>query len=172
MEASDPEPPLERPVRIDRCAAPNPVMLTFSRVPPHEVARLGPLLRASGLTAVGLPGEGVRVVAIDDGQHVRACAAVEVLDDTGLLRSVAVSTDLRGHGLGREIVAAAEAEARQAGVAMLYLLTETAAGFFSRLGYRPIPRPDVPESIRRSRQFTELCPESAVIMVRNLDPKD
>jgi len=147
-------------------------MLTFSRVPPQEVERLGPLLRASSLTAAGLPREGVRVVVIEEGHLVHACAAVEVLADAGLLRSVAVSPELRGRGLGREIVAAAEAEARQAGVTVLYLLTETAADFFFRLGYRPIARQDVPESIRRSAQFAEICPESAVTMVRKLDPID
>jgi amino-acid N-acetyltransferase len=93
---------------------------------------------------------------------------VEVLGETGLLRSVAVAPARRGLGLGRALVAEAEEEARREGVRMLYLLTETAEDYFAALGYRAVGREGLPGAIVRSGQFTTMCPASAVVMTRDL----
>jgi amino-acid N-acetyltransferase len=50
-------------------------------------------------------------------------------------------------------------------VAQAYLLTETADRFFSRFGFSPFPRSEVPLGVRSSVEFTEACPTSARAMV-------
>jgi len=50
----------------------------------------------------------------------------------GLLRSLAIAGEYRHRGLGRELVARLERDARADGIAQLVLLTETAESFFSR----------------------------------------
>ena len=93
---------------------------------------------------------------------------LEILEETGLLRSVAVDEAHRGTGLGKELVEAMEEHARKQGVQELYLLTETAEGFFAGLGYRKLSREDAPPGIAGTAQFAELCPASSCFMVKRI----
>jgi len=101
------------------------------------------------------------------GNAVIACAALELYGDAALLRSVAVSPDHRGEGLGQKVTQGALALARHQGVRRIYLLTETADRFFPRLGFRRITRHQVEPAVRQSVEFRSACPESAVVMVRD-----
>lgn len=98
-----------------------------------------------------------------------AAGGLELHGDTALLRSLAVRPDGRGRGLGRALLDELEALACASGVRDLYLLTETAAEFFARHGYLAAPRDSAPARIRATRQFAELCPDSAVFMHKTLD---
>jgi amino-acid N-acetyltransferase len=102
------------------------------------------------------------------GQALVGCVGLEVLEEVGLLRSVAVDEAHRGTGLGKELVAAMEEHAKDAGVRGLYLLTTTAEGFFAGLGYRKISREEAPSGIAGTKQFSELCPSSSCFMVKSL----
>ena len=87
---------------------------------------------------------------------------------TGLLRSVAVRAEHQGEGRGSEIVRAVLERTDAQGLRHVYLLTTTAAPFFEAFGFRPLPRAEAPDSIRRTREFSALCPDSAVLMRRSL----
>jgi amino-acid N-acetyltransferase len=50
----------------------------------------------------------------------------------------------------------------------VYLITTTADHYFDRYGFAPVNREHVPEAIQQTRQFSGLCPSSAVVMKRNL----
>ena len=97
-----------------------------------------------------------------------ATATLVPFGDLGLLRSVAVREDLRGFGLGMLAVAAAAREARTTGLGRLALFTESAQRFFARLGFTPVARSELPDSLRTSPQATEECAETAVAMVADL----
>jgi amino-acid N-acetyltransferase len=125
------------------------------------------------LSTAGLPLDGAAVafeagVVGRDRDRLVAAAAVERYDSFGLLRSVVVAADRRGTHLGRTIVAAAEALARELGVNELFLLTETAVDWFPRLGYVPVARDQVPDVVRGSVEFTTACSVTAVAMRRSL----
>lgn len=125
------------------------------------------------LAAAGLPLEGAAAalstgVVARDGDAVVGAAAVEPYGDAGLLRSVVVAEPLRGTGLGRELVAAAEALARDRGIRALYLLTETAADWFPRLGYAVVPREEARAAVGDSIEFTMVCATTGVPMRRAL----
>ncbi|MDE3230873.1 MAG: hypothetical protein KGO05_13425, partial [Chloroflexota bacterium] len=45
------------------------------------------------------------------------------------------------------------------------LLTTTAADYFTRFGFRAIPRAETPTPIRASLEFRETCPDSATVML-------
>jgi amino-acid N-acetyltransferase len=89
---------------------------------------------------------------------------LERYDHVGLLRSLVVAASARHRGIGRELVATVEREARRAGVGVLVLLTETAETFFAQLGYAVVRRAEVPEPVKQSAEFAALCPGSAVCM--------
>jgi amino-acid N-acetyltransferase len=126
------------------------------------------LLQANGLPATGFElALGMAVVAREDGRIV-GCAAVEPYGSAGLLRSVCVDPGHRGSGLGRRLVERAEAVAAARGVAELFLLTETAADWFPRLGYQPDRRESAPDPLRASPEFTGACPVSAALLRKRL----
>lgn len=116
---------------------------------------------------------------LNDGhfEHFFGCGAedapkgvvgVELHGELGLLRSLAVDAAVRGRGCGRRLVAEAEQHAARLGVESLYLLTTTAEEFFRGLGYATIARELAPEAIRKTQEFSRLCPTSSVVMVKRL----
>ncbi len=106
---------------------------------------------------------GVRV-----GGRIIGIVGIESHENVGLLRSLVVGKDSRKSGCGRKLVSKAEAWASEEGVKSLYLLTTTAASFFSRLGYEVVPRSQAPACIEHSAQFAGLCPASATLMCKAL----
>lgn len=125
------------------------------------------------LAEVGLPTAEVAewlsdyVVAEDDGRIV-GVAGLEIHGSDGVLRSVAVDPAYRGGGLGGRLAATVIASARRAGLRHLYLLTETAEGYFPAFGFRPIARDDASPAVQDSVEFREACPDDAVAMVLDL----
>lgn len=93
---------------------------------------------------------------------------LEIYGEAALLRSLAVSRHCRGKGYGKALVAEAEAYAVSQGVMELYLLTASAEGFFAGLGYARVERERAPEAIRRTEEFSSLCPAGAAFMVKAL----
>jgi len=108
------------------------------------------------------------VVACDVENRIVAAGGLQTLGDSALLRSVVVTPELRGTGLGQRVVRELERIARVAQVRQLALLTLTAERFFERQGYRVIARQDVPEALQRTEEFQSLCPASAVCMTKSL----
>jgi N-acetylglutamate synthase-like GNAT family acetyltransferase len=52
----------------------------------------------------------------------------------------------------------------------IYLLTETADGFFPRFGFRRIERNEASPAVQQSVEFRELCPVSSTVMMRPVAP--
>lgn len=142
--------------------------MRIERASPADVPAVQALLAAAGLPLDGSAAALRLGVVARDGDTVTGAAAVEPFGDAGLLRSVVVSDGLRGTGLGRELVAAAEAVAREAGIRELYLLTETAAGWFPRLGYAVVDREQARNAVGGSIEFTMVCADTGVPMWRQL----
>jgi amino-acid N-acetyltransferase len=127
---------------------------------------------AALLTEAGLPLAGLaetrEVLVARDGGRLVGCAAIEVYDDGGLLRSVAVAPAERGTGLGRALVDAAVARATALRLPALFLLTMSAERFFPQFGFEIVDRAVVPPGVRCSVQFTSVCPSTAIVMRRAL----
>ena len=107
-------------------------------------------------------------LAVDAQGRIVGVAGFDRADRDALLRSLAVTADWRGRGLGEQLVARREAAARDAGVDRLFLLTTSAADYFRRLGYGEVSRADVPEAIAAHAQFRSLCPASAKCLSKRL----
>ena len=91
---------------------------------------------------------------------------LERYGDVALLRSLVVASERMGRGIGKGLVAAAEALAAKLQVRSIYLLTTTAADFFESRGFRRIRREQAPPQIQSTQEFSSLCPASAVLMVK------
>lgn len=137
---------------------------------PADLPAISDLLRAAKLPTDGV-AESLAdfVVAVRDGKLV-AAGGLEVAGRDALLRSVVVREDARGRGIGELITARLLGEARARGLATLWLLTETAPGFFPRFGFRRVPRDQAPEGLKATVEFATCCPASAVTMARRVPP--
>lgn len=108
------------------------------------------------------------VIVASEGQVMVGIIGLEVYDHIGLLRSLVVAPDARKRGIGRDLVEILCEHAMAQGVRDLYLLTVDAQDYFSRRGFERIERSLAPQPIRTTRQFSELCPSSAILMYRCL----
>lgn len=106
-------------------------------------------------------------VARDDNQLV-GVIGLEILGGSALLRSLAVPDGYRDQGLGSKLTERAEEYARSQKVKRLYLLTTTAGDFFAARGYQETGRETVPADVQGTVEFRNLCPSSAVCMVKQL----
>ena len=125
-------------------------------------------LRTAGLPVDDLRPEITSVYRLDEAAGPVGWAAVERHGREGLLRSVVVSDRRRGRGAGTDLVSKVMLAAADDGIARLWLLTETAAPFFARLGFTLSERESAPAGIRATPEFMHVCPSSAHCMVRAL----
>lgn len=136
---------------------------------PGDVPYIEDLLSTSGLPTADVADQ-LGVFSICERESGRiGVGGLERVGDVALLRSVAIDESRRGMGYGTRMCDRLLARARDAKVTAVYLLTTTAPGFFARLGFERTERGAVPGSIRGTREFSELCPDSAVCMKRSLD---
>jgi len=143
------------------------IPITFAR--PADLAAVKQLLRESGLPRRDVVAPLlVHFLVARRGASLVGVVGLEALGRCGLLRSLAVAPAERGRGLGIELTRSLERRAWSLGIAQLYLLTTTAEGFFSRLGYRAIPRDRAPAAIQGTTEYRELCASTSVCMVRDL----
>lgn len=127
------------------------------------------LLSDSGLPTEDLGPDRLDgfLIAEEDGRMV-GLIGLEIIGTTGLLRSLVVEKSVRKGGVGGKLVGALEAAAEAAGIRDLWLLTIDAERFFGRHGYSVVERTQVPEAIRQTREFGELCPGTAFLMRKPL----
>ena len=101
-----------------------------------------------------------------DHLGVAGVVGLELFGEAALLRSLVVTSERMGCGIGKNLVNAAEALAAELKVRSIYLLTTTAADFFEVRGFRRISREQAPPEIQATREFASLCPSTAVLMVK------
>jgi amino-acid N-acetyltransferase len=142
--------------------------MRVERASPSDAPAVEALLETASLPLEGVAEAFVTGVVARDGDAVVGAAAVEPYGRAGLLRSVVVAESRRGSGVGRELVVAAEALARDGGIEELYLLTETAADWFPRLGYEVVDREQARAAVGESIEFTMVCATTGVPMRRRL----
>jgi amino-acid N-acetyltransferase len=103
-----------------------------------------------------------------DGTRVVAGVGLEIKNQSALLRSLAVDADYRNRNIATSLVGKIEDYAKSLKVDTLYLLTMTAEAFFQKCGYQRTARGSAPAEIQGTSEFQNLCPASAVCMVKHL----
>jgi len=138
------------------------------RAAARDLISIRALLERSGLPTGDLESARPEFAVIRAGGEVIAAGALQRFGSSALLRSVVVAPHHRGIGLGHMIVGELERSARAAQITELILLTQTAAEFFARQGYRVIERSSAPQDMQASEEFRSLCPGSATCMAKSL----
>ena len=129
--------------------------VTIARAKPSDLPTVFELLDECNLPKEGLTQATILVAR--RRERIIGSAALEYFQASALLRSVAVNEPFRGRGVGVRLTKAALKLAKFNQVRSVYLLTETAAEFFSKLGFKTTPRSKVPKKVQASLEFTALC---------------
>jgi amino-acid N-acetyltransferase len=139
----------------------------------NDVPGISALLEASGLPTHGVADciDGF-FVAEHDGALVGVVGIERCCREYALLRSTAVAASWQGRGVGRQLVERAIAESETGGTKALYLLTLTAEHYFPSFGFVKTTRDVVPEEVRATAEFCNVCPASATVMSLALSSAD
>ena len=112
--------------------------------------------------------ESIRDIYIyeDKGKIKGVCALHIMWDDLAEIRSLAVSKDLQGKGIGKRLLATCIKEAKELGIKRVFALTYQPE-FFRKIGFKEIDKSKLPQKIwgdcLRCPKFPE-CDEDAVII--------
>jgi amino-acid N-acetyltransferase len=143
-------------------------MVAITRARKRDLSEVLVLLRKVGLQVKGVDDQFHNFFVAREKSDLKGCGGLETYGNVGLIRSVAVAPPFQGQGLGHSIVRSLEALAAEKNLSEIYLLTETAETFFSELGYVTIQKDSANPEIKRSSEFTSLCPASAACMKKTL----
>lgn len=138
------------------------------RLRPAQLPQLEALLAGNSLPVEDCAEQAENFYGIFERDRLIAAGGLQPAGEYFLLRSVVVDPACRGRGLARELSEFLLGRAEAANSPAVYLLTETAAEYFIRLGFVPAARGQVPEAVRQTRQFSSLCPDSAQCLVLRL----
>jgi amino-acid N-acetyltransferase len=127
------------------------------------------LLNLSNLNVSDLTPEHLKsFFGLGTKDEPEGIVGLELFNTVAFLRSLAVVQSRQKNGLGSKLVAHAEEYARSHGIKSIYLLTNTAEAFFMHRGYQRISRDYAPCAIQETREFSEICPVSSILMVKHL----
>lgn len=152
---------------VERARVVNPENVSVGPATRGDLPQVLALLEETSLHPDGLEDHLATALVARAEDRIVGSTAVEFHGSHALLRSVA--GDRRGGGLGQRLTGEALALARERGATAVYVLTETADGFFPRFGFSPVERREVPDGVRGSVEFVSACPESARAMFLPLD---
>lgn len=126
------------------------------------------LLKSSGLPADDLDYKKDLLVGYYESDALVGTGGLEIYGPYALLRSLSVKLGIRGKSVGTTIMEFLLEEARKRKLKGIYLLTETAHGFFLKKGFSDVSRDAVPDEVKQSAEFSKLCPQSAAVMCLEL----
>jgi len=144
-------------------------VIQIIRVRNKDLETVLTLLRKVNLPELGVIDHFHNFFVALKGDHIIGCIGIEIYEDIGLIRSVAVHPSSQGHGLGHKLVETIHNFALERNLTEVYLLTETAEQFFLKQDYIVIPREEADPRVKKSIEFTSACPDSAVCMVKRLN---
>lgn len=123
------------------------------------------LLRASNLPADDLDYKRDLLVGYYEGSALVGTGGLEIHGHYALLRSLSVKMGIRGKSVGTTVTEFLLTEAKKKNIRAIFLLTETAKGFFEKKGFFEITRSEVPAEVKASSEFSTVCPDTATVMV-------
>ncbi|WP_419253856.1 arsenic resistance N-acetyltransferase ArsN2 [Caulobacter sp. ErkDOM-YI] len=145
-----------------------PGMAVDARAVPATDRDLLKRLAAAHLPTSDLGEPGQLFFAFENAARAIGCGGLLIAGEHALLRSIAVDADLRGTGVGGQILKCLSDQAQSHGALKAWLLTTDAATFFARHGFEKVDRANAPAVISATLQFAGICPGSATLMMRDL----
>ena len=143
-------------------------MLEVKTLNQEEREELKHLLSSNQLCFNDMNEQGVHLFGVLFKDKNIGFFGYELFEDVALFRSLVVAAEARNKGYGALIWQQAKIKLAAAGVSDVYLLTNSAAPFFHKLGFGEVVRSSAPEAILATTEFKEFCPADSVCMKINL----
>jgi amino-acid N-acetyltransferase len=126
--------------------------------------RIITLLSKNNLPVSDLVDSKAQFIISVNNENLTGCIAIEQYEKDGLLRSLAVHPDYRNLGIGTQLLQRLLAYCLQLGIEDVHLLTTTAEKYFLSKGFLRVSRDEAPESIKKTPEFSAICPSSSAYM--------
>ena len=144
-------------------------MLSSKSAGSKDLDKIQSLLSANKLCFNDINQDGVSLFVVEKNDHHIGYFGVELFGKDGLFRSMIVLPGEGDKGYGVGIWGLALKMMKEKGVQDVYLLTNTAAPFFERQGFKVFDRKAVPDVIGQTSEFVEFCPNDSVCMHYSID---
>jgi len=139
---------------------------------PHDRTAIQDLLRRAKLPHDGLEAFfNSTFVLAQAGTDIIGSVGIEVYGRYGLVRSLAVAPEWQGMAIGRALLQDRLAWAKSRGLIAVFLLT-LESDYFARFDFKRVARDSVPPEVRRSAEFSSICPETATVMALPMNYSD
>ena len=133
-----------------------------------EERQIQVLLGENGLPFEDIHEHLIHFITAKKDQDVIGCVGLEIHGNQGLLRSLAVYEKYRGNEIATTLCNRILECAQELFLTDVYLLTETAKGFFEKLGFEQLDREKAPRRIKSTKEFSSLCSDGAIFMHRKI----
>jgi amino-acid N-acetyltransferase len=127
------------------------------------------LLERAKLPVSDIHSNKIHFIVATHENKVVGCIGVEKFVNEGLLRSFAVDSKYRDLKIGNALYNRLLCFSYKAGIKTLHLLTTSAKEYFLRKGFSTAERDGAPVVIKKTTEFSSLCPTSSVYMFFKLD---
>ncbi len=142
---------------------------TVQAAQPNDTAAIIILLQQNKLPATDVAEGQQQFWIIREEEKIAGVIGLEEYSKYGLLRSMATAEAYRNKGIATLLINKLFEYAQKQNLQTIYLLTETAEKYFNSKGFKKINRDDVASEIKQSKEFSHLCPSTAVVMKKNVD---
>lgn len=138
--------------------------LEVKKLEEDETGGLQHLLKSDQLCFNDINEKAVHLFEVHLDDELVGYFGYELFKSQALFRSMVVVPRVRNKGYGSLIWNQAKEQMVIEGISDVYLLTNSAAPFFSKLGFEEIVRATAPEPILATTEFKEFCPADSICM--------
>jgi amino-acid N-acetyltransferase len=140
-------------------------MISYTLAESFDLDAITNLLNVNKLPYSDIEKINIDFIVAKNDNRIVGCIGLEKFGTEGMLRSFAVEDAFKNKGIGIELYHRLLSYAHQNTIRNLHLLTNTAREYFLKTGFLVIDRNKAPEVIKRTTEFSGLCPVSSTYMV-------
>jgi amino-acid N-acetyltransferase len=145
------------------------IMNKIEKITKPDLKSINELLIANNLPEIDPQYKPVVYLkAINAENKIVGAIGVEIYGNQGLLRSMVVDQEYRNLGIAAVLLDHLLIEATELKLESLFLLTTTADIYFEGKGFKRINRTEIDEEVKKSSEFSSICPLSSVAMTKRL----
>ncbi len=126
------------------------------------------ILKKNNLPTIDIPNSAIQLFIGRYNNETIGVIGIEIYESAGLLRSLAVHDSFKKLKVGTKLIEKLFDHITESNIVDIYLLTETAEDYFTKFNFDKVDRSNVPEIIMETREFKEICPDTAVLMHKKL----
>lgn len=143
-------------------------MVKIEQLIKSDLEEVKKLLLENDLPIDDIEESAVQFLVAKEGNTIVAIIGLEQYTTTGLLRSLAVRDSYKNKRIGRNLVEYLFEYCKNNAIRKLYLLTTTAEKYFEKFDFNKVQREITPTVIRKTKEFSDICPATAVVMKKSL----